>query len=270
MKNQNEKPEQLKMAQAKKLPGIERVDRILAVASGKGGVGKTTVAVNLALALAQQGHKVGLLDADTYGPSIPLMLGLSAKPASEEGMAIPLEKFGLRVMSFGMSIDPDKAFIWRGPLVSKMIRQLFAQVKWGKLDYLVVDLPPGTGDPSMTVARLVPKTEVLMVTTPQEVAMADVRRSIDLFRKHEIRILGIIENMSFFVCGHTSQPIDIFGHGGGEKLSQEMGVPLLGCIPLELEIRQGGDCGTPLMITSEDSAARQVFETIAKDIITIA
>lgn len=258
----------VKMAQPqrdhkKDLKGIEEVDRILAVASGKGGVGKTTVAINLAIALVQEGNRVGLLDADTYGPSVPLMLNLTTEPQADGDMVLPVERYGLRVISYGMSIAPDKAFIWRGPLVSKMLRRLFAQVQWGGLDYLVIDLPPGTGDPSMTVARLVPRTEVLMVTTPQEVAMADVRRAIDLFTRHELRILGLVENMSYFLHGPDNQPIEIFGKGGGEKLSRETGLPLLGRIPIELAIGQGGDTGQPLMTTSADSPAGKVFRALA-------
>lgn len=246
------------------LVGIEKVGHTLAVASGKGGVGKTTIAVNVALALVKQGKKVGLLDADVYGPSVPLMLGLSGQnPEMEHGMLIPVEKFGLKIMSFGMLLRENQAAIWRGPLVSRAITQLLGEVMWGELDYLIIDLPPGTGDPSITIAQAIPKMQVLMVTTPQEVALADVRRAIELFSKQKREVLGFIENMSYFQCAHSAKHIDIFGHGGGEKLSQETGLPLLGAIPIDLEIGQGGDRGVPLMISSPTSDTARIFEDIA-------
>lgn len=248
------------------LKGIEKVKHFLAVASGKGGVGKTTIAVNVALALAQQGHKVGLLDADVYGPSIPLMLGISEALDQKENMIIPKEKYGLRIMSLGMTAGQNEAFIWRGPLVSKMIHQLLAQVKWGELDYLVIDLPPGTGDPSIAIAHAIPHCSILMVTTPQEVALADVRRAIELFHKTGQTIVGLVENMSYFLCCHSAKPIEIFGHGGGEQLSKETGRPLLGTLPIDLELRQGGDSGVPLMVSSADSSTGNIFQTIAKKI----
>jgi len=247
-----------------RLRGIEKVRYFLAVASGKGGVGKTTIAVNLALALAKNGNKVGLLDADIYGPSVPLMLGLSEALDEEDDMILPKEKFGLRIVSLGMTARQDEAFIWRGPIVSKMIRQLLGQVKWGELDYLVIDLPPGTGDPSITVAQAIPHCSILMITTPQEVALADVRRAIGLFQKTGQTIVGLVENMSYFLCTHSEQPIEIFGHGGGKKLSRETDLPLLGSIPLDLELRQGGDSGIPLMVSAPDSATGHVFQQIAK------
>ena len=249
------------------LMGIEKVSHTLAVASGKGGVGKTTIAVNVALALAKLGYKVGLLDADVYGPSIPLMLGLSGKAEMEEGMLIPAEKFGLKIMSFGMLLAEGKPVIWRGPLVSRAITQLLGDVMWGELDYLVVDLPPGTGDPSITIAQALPKMQALMVTTPQEVALADVRRAIGLFEKHKRQVLGIIENMSYFQCTHSPEHINIFGYGGGEKLSRETGLPLLGAIPIDLEISQGSDKGIPLMISSPTSDTAHIFQNIAMQIV---
>lgn len=245
------------------LPGIEKVRHMLAVASGKGGVGKTTIAVNVALALSRQGHKVGLLDADVYGPSVPLMLGLSGKPETEQGMLVPLEKFGLKIMSFGMMMEEGQAVIWRGPLVTRTITELLGEVRWGELDYLVVDLPPGTGDPSITIAKALPRLQVLMVTTPQEVALADVRRSIALFAQYKREVVGLIENMSYFQYGRTAERIEIFGSGGGKTLSRETGLPLLGAIPLDMEIRQGGDSGVPLMISSPDSDTARIFLDIA-------
>ncbi|MCB2184096.1 MAG: Mrp/NBP35 family ATP-binding protein [Desulfobulbaceae bacterium] len=248
------------------LKGIEKVKHFLAVASGKGGVGKTTIAVNVALALVKQGKRVGLLDADVYGPSVPLMLDLSDALDQKESMIIPVEKYGLRIVSLGMTAGQNEAFIWRGPLVSKMIHKLLAQVEWGELDYLVIDLPPGTGDPSITVAQAIPQCSVLMITTPQEVALADVRRSIGLFNKIGQTIVGLVENMSYFLPSQSAQPIEIFGSGGGERLSQEANIPLLGAIPLDLRLRQGGDDGIPLMVSAPNSSAGLVFQSIAQKI----
>lgn len=248
------------------LLGIEKVRQTLAVASGKGGVGKTSIAVNVALALVQQGHKVGLLDADVYGPSVPLMLGLSGRPEMEQGMLVPVEKFGLKIISFGMMMREGQAVIWRGPLVTRTITELLGEVMWGELDYLVVDLPPGTGDPSITIAQALPRLKVLMVTTPQEVALTDVRRSIALFAKYKREIVGLVENMSYFQQANTTERIEIFGSGGGKTLSRETGLPLLGAIPLDMEIRQGGDSGVPLMISSPDSETARIFLDIASKI----
>jgi len=248
------------------LKGIANVKHFLAVASGKGGVGKTTIAVNTALALAQNDFKVGLLDADVYGPSVPLMLGLKKAVDKVDGMIIPEEKYGLQVMSLGMTAGQDEAFIWRGPLVSKMIHTLLDQVQWGDLDYLVIDLPPGTGDPSITIANALPDCSILMVTTPQEVALADVRRSISLFNKTGKTILGLVENMSYFVCEHSPEPIEIFGSGGGEKLSQESGIALLGALPLDPALRVGGDTGVPLMVSAGKSATGLIFTDIASKV----
>ncbi|WP_217907651.1 Mrp/NBP35 family ATP-binding protein [Desulfosediminicola ganghwensis] len=248
------------------LKGVEKVKQFLAVASGKGGVGKTTIAVNVALALAQQGYLVGLLDADVYGPSLPVMMGISEALEMKDNMIIPKEKHGLRVMSLGMTTGRNEAFIWRGPLVSKMIHQLLDQVAWGELDYLVIDLPPGTGDPSIAIANALPHCSILMVTTPQEVALADVRRAIELFRKTGQPFVGLVENMSYFLCEHSAKPIEIFGHGGGEQLSKETGFPLLGTLPIDLELQQSGDSGIPLLVSSEGSASVDVFQKIAKRI----
>lgn len=248
------------------LKGIEKVKHFLAVASGKGGVGKTTIAVNVALAISKQGYKVGLLDADVYGPSVPLMLDIAEALEQEGNMILPKEKYGLRIISLGMTAGQNEAFIWRGPLVSKMIHQLLDQVNWGELDYLVIDLPPGTGDPSIAIAQAIPNCSILMITTPQEVALADVRRSIGLFHKTGQTIVGLVENMSYFLCGHSEKPIEIFGHGGGEQLSQETGIPLLGSIPIDLEIGKGGDNGVPLMASAPDSLTGMIFQTIAQKI----
>ncbi len=210
------------------LAGIDKVKRTLAVASGKGGVGKTTVAVNVALALQKRGYKVGLLDADVYGPSIPLMLGISDKPGMDAGMILPVEKFGLKILSIGMMLKKGQAVIWRGPLVSGAIRQLLDDVMWGELDYLVIDLPPGTGDPSITVAKKIPEMQVLMVTTPQEVALVDVRRAVELFAKMKRPVLGFIENMSYFQQPHSTERLEIFGSGGGAEAQSGNRTTLIG------------------------------------------
>jgi len=249
------------------LQGIEKVARFIAVASGKGGVGKTTVAINLALALSREGFQVGLLDADVYGPSIPTMLDLSERPRAEAKMIVPLEKFGLKIMSFGFFLGGAQPLIWRGPLVGKTIKQFLDEVMWGHLDYLVVDLPPGTGDPSITIAQSVPSASVVMVTTPQEVALADVRKSIGMFEEMHIEICGIVENMSYFSCGHSKERIEIFGSGGGEILSRETGLPLLGSIPIDIKLRKGGDMGVPLMVEAPDSETSEVFRAIAQKVI---
>jgi ATP-binding protein involved in chromosome partitioning len=246
------------------LLGIEKVARFVAVASGKGGVGKTTVAINLALALSQRGLQIGLLDADVYGPSIPTMLGLSERPRAESGMLLPPEKFGLKIMSFGFFLEGKQALIWRGPLVAKTIKQLLQEVMWGSLDYLVVDLPPGTGDPSITIAQSIPSVSVVMVTTPQEVALADVRRAIHMFEEMNIGICGIVENMSYYSCSHSKERIAIFGSGGGETLSRETGLPLLGSIPIDMELGKGADRGEPLMINLPNSETANVFKAIAE------
>ncbi|MBW2647177.1 MAG: Mrp/NBP35 family ATP-binding protein [Deltaproteobacteria bacterium] len=234
------------------LMGIKKVKHFIAVASGKGGVGKTTVTINVALALSREGLKVGLLDADVYGPSIPVMMGLSQRPESEHGMVIPLEKFDLRIMSFGFFLGENTPLIWRGPLVGRAIKQFLDDVMWGDLDYLVVDLPPGTGDPSITIAQCIPSALLIVVTTPQEVALADVK------------ILGIVENMSYFQCAHSEEKIAIFGQGGGEKLARQMDIPLLGAIPIDMELRRGGDNGRPLMIDFPESETGKVFKEIAR------
>ena len=247
-------------------PGIERVDHFIAIASGKGGVGKTTVAVNLALGLLGRGLKVGLLDAHVYGPSIPVMVGLKARPRGEGGMAVPPERFGVKIMSVGFLIDEDQPVIWRGPMVSKAITELLGKVRWGKLDYLVVDLPPGTGDPSITVARVLPRAGVLIVTTPQAVALADVRKAVAMFRKLDQPILGVVENMAYFSCAHSDEKIPIFGHGGGELLSRESAVPLLVSLPFSLELRESGDSGTPLMTARPDSSVSRLVASLAEQV----
>lgn len=246
------------------LAGIERVARVLAVASGKGGVGKTTVAVNLAVALARRGLRIGLLDADVYGPSVPVMLGLRARPISSGGVMVPPECFGLKAMSIGFLIAEDQPVIWRGPMVSKALMELMGKVAWDALDCLVVDLPPGTGDPSITVARALPKAGVVIVTTPQSVAVADVRKAVSMFRRLGTPILGIVENMAWFCCAHSDERIPIFGSGGGAALSRELEIPLLASLPIDLALRESGDSGEPLVAGQPDAPASQAFAKLAK------
>jgi ATP-binding protein involved in chromosome partitioning len=221
------------------------------------------VAINLAVALSQQGFRVGLLDADVYGPSIPTMLDLHLQVESEAGMMKPVEKFALKIMSIGFMIDEDQPVIWRGPMVSKMIRDFLGRVNWGVLDFLIVDLPPGTGDPSITIAKLIPDPSIVIVTTPQKVALADVKKATQMFRKMDKQVAGIVENMSYFRCEHSTDKIEIFGQGGGEALSKELNIPLLGKLPLDINLRICGDSGEPLMVAQPDSDTGKIFQHIA-------
>lgn len=239
----------------------------IAVASGKGGVGKTTVAVNLAVALAQSGARVGLLDADIYGPNIPIMLGLEhQKPLAENDKIIPLEAFGLKLMSMGFLVSPEQAMIWRGPMLHSAIRQFLTDVEWGALDYMVIDLPPGTGDAQLTLAQTLPLTGAVIVATPQDVALADVVRGVTMFKRLEVPVLGVIENMSYFVCPHCGERTDIFDHGGAQRMANKMEVAFLGEIPLDPKIRLGGDTGLPVSITEPDSALGQAFKNVAQQV----
>jgi ATP-binding protein involved in chromosome partitioning len=249
------------------LTGIKNVKQFIAVGSGKGGVGKTTVAINLALAFSKQGYRVGLLDADIYGPSIPTMLDLKIEAERDDGMLKPIEKFGLKIMSIGFMINEEQPVIWRGPMVSRAIRDFLGQVKWGELDYLVVDLPPGTGDPSITIAQLLPDAAIVIVTTPQKVALADVKKAIHMFRKMERSVVGIVENMSYYCCEHSSNKIEIFGKGGGKALSVESGIPFLGAIPLDMAIRISGDQGVPLIYDNPESESGKIFQQIATGVL---
>ena len=254
-------------ADRKKLPGVEKV---VAVASAKGGVGKSSVAVNLALALSDRGHKVGLLDADVYGPSVPTMLGLADRPEVTEDKKIhPVKSHGLQVISMGLLLPPDQPVIWRGPLVFSAVKQFLKDVQWNDLEYLIVDLPPGTGDAQLTLIQQVPLSGVVMVTTPQEVALADVRRGIVMFRETDVPVLGIVENMSYFVCPESDKKYDIFGHGGGAEVAAQFSLPLLGEIPIDPLIRQGGDTGEPAALV-EGSAAREAFLQLAGKVSELA
>jgi ATP-binding protein involved in chromosome partitioning len=247
-------------------PGLlPEVRHVVAVASGKGGVGKSTVAVNLAVALASLGARVGLLDADVYGPSIPLMLGEDRQPEFDpvRKIAVPFERHGIRFMSLGFLAPKDEAIIWRGPMVMKAIDELLRNVAWGALDVLVVDMPPGTGDTQLTLSQKVRLSGAVIVTTPQDVALADAIKGIAMFRKVGVPILGLVENMSFFACPHCDTRTDIFGHGGGKRQSDRLQVPFLGEIPLDPAIRSGGDDGRPLVSDAPDSPQAEAFRAVA-------
>ena len=242
--------------------GMPGVKNVIAVASGKGGVGKTTVSVNIACALAKEGAKVGLMDADIYGPNVPLMMGLSTLPALKDDKVVPAENFGVKVMSMGFLVKPDEAVIWRGPMLHGAINKFLKEVLWGELDYLIVDLPPGTGDVQISLSQSIPLTGALIVTTPQDVALLDVRKSIAMFEKVKVPILGVIENMSTFVCPHCHKPTDIFAKGGGVRAAEQLKIPFLGEIPLVTGVREGGDVGHPIVLTHpEDRAAQALAET---------
>ena len=238
---------------------------IIAVAAGKGGVGKSTVACNLALALLKHGAKVGLLDADVFGPSIPTMLGAPEVPASasKDSKIIPAQMHGLRVVSVGFFVDKDEAVVWRGPMVHRLLQQFLADVEWGDLDYLICDLPPGTGDVQLSLSQLIPITGSVMVTTPQEVSIVDVVKGIAMFEKVEIPILGIVENMSYYKCPACGHHDEIFSHGGGKRLAQEVGTKFFGEIPIDTRIRFAGDAGVPVVIASPDSENAKLFMDLA-------
>lgn len=247
------------------LPGV---DSIIAVGSGKGGVGKTTLAVNLALALSKMGHKVGLLDADVYGPNVPLMLGTNQQPqASGPNSIDPIEAHGLKVISVGFLNPGDKPVIWRGPMLHSIIRQFLGQVQWGLLDYLVVDLPPGTGDVALSLIQTVPLTGAIVVSTPSDVSLQDARKAIEMFRQMKVDLLGIVENMSYFVCPHCQHEIDIFSRGGAEKTATQFGVPFLGNIELDPDIRKGGDSGRPTVLEGEQSAHAKSLYAFAHKVV---
>ncbi len=250
-----------------KLPGVRKV---VAVASAKGGVGKSSVAVNLALALADAGHRVGLLDADVYGPSVPTMLGVTEQPeVTQDRKIFPVQASGLQVISMGLLLPPDQPVIWRGPLVFSAIRQFLKDVQWRDIDFLIVDMPPGTGDAQLTLIQQVPLSGVVMVTTPQEVALADVRRGIRMFRETKVPVLGVVENMSYFVCPSCAERHDIFGQGGGGRVASQYGLPLLGEIPLDPAIRTGGDAGLPAARVP-GSAAQAAFAKLAATVAELA
>ena len=245
------------------LPGV---DTIVAVGSGKGGVGKTTISVNLAIALARLGHTVGLLDADVYGPNVPLMLGTTASPrVVGENRIEPLEVHGLKVISVGLLNPGDKPLIWRGPMLHSIIRQFLGSVEWGKLDFLIIDLPPGTGDVALSLVQTVPLTGAIIVSTPSDVALQDARKAIEMFRQVKVDIVGLAENMSYFICPHCHQEVDVFSKGGGEKTAQQFGIAFLGNIELDPDIRKAGDTGKPAVLAGEDSPhAKSLYAWPAK------
>tara|TARA_B100001964_G_scaffold234244_1_gene292589 strand:- start:67 stop:1212 length:1146 start_codon:yes stop_codon:yes gene_type:complete len=246
------------------MPGVKS---IVAVASGKGGVGKSTTSVNLALALAADGHKVGILDADIYGPSIPRMLGVTGEPSSSDGKTLdPLEGHGLKCMSMGFLIEEETPVIWRGPMVQTALQQMMRDINWGDLDVLVVDMPPGTGDVQLTMAQQVPLTGAVIVSTPQDIALADARRGLNMFRKVDVPVFGIVENMSYFACPHCGERSEIFSHGGARAEADLLSMDFLGEIPLAIDIRETSDSGNPIVISQPDSEHAKAYRAIAKEV----
>ncbi len=261
--------------QQKALPnrqGIDGVKNILAISSGKGGVGKSTVAVNIAVALAQAGAKVGMIDADIYGPNVPTMLGLEdtqvmVRQGAQGEVLEPAFNHGVKMVSMGFLIDKDQPVIWRGPMLNGVIRQFLYQVEWGDLDYLIVDMPPGTGDAQLTLAQAVPMAGAVIVTTPQNVALLDSRKGLKMFQQLGVPVLGMVENMSYFIPPDLpDRRYDIFGSGGGEKTAKELDVPLLGCVPLEIPLREGGDRGIPIVVSDPESASAKALREIAQQV----
>ncbi len=244
--------------------GVPGIGAIIAVASGKGGVGKSTTAVNLALGLQSLGLKVGILDADIYGPSLPRLLKLSGRPEQGEGRVImPMENYGLKVMSMGFLVDEEAAMIWRGPMVQSALMQMLREVAWGELDVLVLDMPPGTGDAQLTIAQQVPLAGAVIVSTPQDLALIDARKGITMFRKVEVPLLGVVENMSYFIAPDTGKRYDIFGHGGARAEAERIGVPFLGEVPLTMSIRELSDLGTPVVVAEPDGPQAAIYKDIA-------
>ena len=246
---------------------IPEVQHTVAVSSGKGGVGKSTVAVNLALALKQGGAAVGLVDVDVYGPDVPIMMGAKGKPGMFDNKIIPVEAHGIKIMSIGLLVAEREALVWRGPMIHSAVQQFLRDVMWGPLDYLVFDMPPGTGDAQLSLSQVVPLGGVVMVTTPQDVALLDVRKALAMFRKLNVPILGIVENMSSFIAPDTGARYAIFGEGGGDKVAEEFGVPLLARIPLEMDTRKGGDEGVPIVVGKPASAQAAAFRSLADGVV---
>jgi ATP-binding protein involved in chromosome partitioning len=260
-----ERPAPARAQPAQAAPILPEVKAIVAVASGKGGVGKSTTAVNLALALAASGLRVGILDADIYGPSLPMLMGISERPKSLDGKKLePIEKYGLACMSIGFLVPADTPTIWRGPMVMGALQQLMAEVNWGARDILIVDMPPGTGDAQLTMAQRVPLAGAVIVSTPQDLALIDARKGLNMFRKVDVPVLGIIENMSTFVCPKCGERSDIFGHGGAEREAEKLDIPFLGGVPLDMEIRIRSDEGRPVVATSPDGPHARIYRDIAR------
>lgn len=245
------------------IPGVKHV---IAVSSGKGGVGKSTVAVNLAVALQQLGARVGLMDADVYGPNIPMMMGVTQPPEQQDGKIKPAESYGVKLISMGFFVPDDTAVVWRGPMIHTAIQQFFRDVVWGELDYLLIDLPPGTGDAQLTISQLIPLSGAITVTTPQEVSLHDVRKGMMMFQKVNVPLLGIVENMSYYVCAHCGTRDEIFSHGGGERAADTLKIPFLGRIPIDPAIRMGGDNGKPIVVADPHSPQSQAFRSIAEKV----
>ena len=246
------------------VPGVKN---IVAVSSGKGGVGKSTVAVNLAVALAKDGAKVGIMDADVYGPNVPIMLGTGYnQPKVENGKLIPIEAHGVKMISMAVLVPLDKPMILRGPMLHGVVRQFLADVNWGDLDYLIVDMPPGTGDVQLSLAQLVPVQGAVLVTTPQEVSLSDVRRAVKMFEQVNVPVLGVIENMSYFIAPDTGNRYEIFGKGGGQRLCDEYGLNFLGEVPIGIEVREGGDKGVPVVVSAPDAAQSAAFRKVAEEV----
>jgi ATP-binding protein involved in chromosome partitioning len=245
---------------------VEGINHIVAVSSGKGGVGKSTVAVNLAVALAQMGARVGILDTDVYGPNVPIMMGGNDQPVVRNERLIPPVYHGVRMMSIGLLNPGDRAVVWRGPMLHSAVQQFLRQVEWGELDYLIVDMPPGTGDVQLSMAQTVPMAGAVLVTTPQEVALGDVRKAYNMFEQLHVPVLGVVENMSYFICPNCTERHFIFGHGGGEALAARYEVPFLGAVPLSLSVREGGDLGIPIVTGAPASAQAQAFREVAQNV----
>jgi len=252
-----------------KVGAIPGVDAIVAVASGKGGVGKSTTAVNLALGLQALGLKVGVLDADIYGPSLPRLLGITERPAIVDEKIIPIEKYGLKVMSMGFLMEEENPVIWRGPMVVSALMQMVREVDWGELDVLILDMPPGTGDSQLTMAQQVPLSGAVIVSTPQDLALIDARKGLKMFKNVDVPIFGIIENMSTFVCPHCGESSDVFGHGGAEEDARRLNVLFLGAIPLHMDIRKNSDAGTPIVAADPDGPQAASFRNIALRVATL-
>jgi ATP-binding protein involved in chromosome partitioning len=242
---------------------------IIAIASGKGGVGKSTVSTNLAVALAQLGKRVGIMDADIHGPDIPMMFGINERPmVNSEKRIIPIEKYGVKVISIGFLLNSDSTpVIWRGPLIAKVIEQFYNDVEWGVLDFLIIDLPPGTGDASLTISQSLPTKYGIIVTTPQDVSVLDASKALSMFKQTNIEVIGVVENMSYFVCPSTGEKFEIFGSGGGERMQSEFGVKLLGKVPVEAKVREGGDTGMPIVLIEENTETKKEFASIAKEVL---